>query len=75
MTDTQVRPSTLAERLEGIAEVFELRAHVIAERYDEIDGWELKMELAQSRAATVREAIAALAHVPATAHDEGGSAQ
>lgn len=60
MTMVEVRPATLIERLETIAEAFDLRAHVIAERYDDIDDWRTKLELAEARAATVREAIAAI---------------
>lgn len=55
-----VRPSTLPEILEAIAEVYDRRAHSIAERYDEIAAWdsETKMEEAESNAAALREAAA-----------------
>jgi vesicle coat complex subunit len=57
----KVHQATLTEILETIAEVFDLRSHVIHERYDEIDDWETKAALADSRAAAIREAINALA--------------
>jgi len=72
--EIEVRAATLAERLETIAENFDLRAHTIAERCDEIEDWEFKMELAQSRAATIREAIQALsATAPASENNDLGS--
>lgn len=68
----KARQATLPEILETIAEVFDLRSHVIHERYDEIDDWETKAALADSRAAAIREAIAALAaHEKRTAFMRG----
>ena len=52
--------SELVKWLEGLAEAYDLRAHDIAENYDDIDDWRGKIDRAEERAKKLREAAAAL---------------